>query len=180
MRVFIAIEFNGELKEFFNEIKLQAKDLSAGGNFTHKDNIHLTLKFIGEADEKSITAIKEAMKETVEMIKSFTLLTKELGTFSRKSKHILWLGVGGEMDKLKTVYNELEDVLDRRGFNKEERPYSPHITLGRQVIIEDLDSIKDKIRMEEREIMVDSISLMESKREKGALVYKAIYRCSLQ
>lgn len=174
MRIFIAIEFNNEIKDHIDKVKYQAKSLTSGGSFTYKDNFHLTLKFIGEVEEKNLADIKAAIKATATGEASFSLFTAELGAFNKKNKNILWIGLKGDLDRLNNLFNKLEASLEEIGINREERGYNPHITIGRQVIIDDFKSLKDKIELKEIEIIVDSISLMESKRENGRLVYKPL------
>ncbi|WP_432666141.1 RNA 2',3'-cyclic phosphodiesterase [Wukongibacter baidiensis] len=176
MRTFIAIELEDELKNYIFEKQQILKSNSEKGNFSRKENFHLTLRFIGESSPTQIEALKKAIDTTSEKITSFGLKLGELGYFPKKNRKIIWLGIGEGKATLQQLFNELENNLYRDGFKREERGLSPHITLGRQVILKKgFDKIAEDINILYKDIPVKKISLMESTRINDILTYRPIY-----
>lgn len=176
MRVFIAIEFEKEIKKYLKEIQQKVIEKSIRGNFTSIDNFHLTIRFIGEVNQVGFQLIREAVDQAALSTENFILQLGDIGYFSRKNKKIVWVGLKGDISKLNSLYNNLESQLELKGFKREERGYNPHITLGREVILKDSNGeVKDIATIENRAVAVSKISIMESTRENGRLVYKARY-----
>jgi len=98
-----------------------------------------------------------------------------LGQFPRGNKSIVWVGLKlNEM--LNKIYRDLEISLETIGIKREDRKLTPHITLGRHVVCnEEFCKLVEMINIENRIILVDKISLMESTREDGELKYIPIY-----
>ncbi|GEK88228.1 2'-5' RNA ligase [Alkalibacterium putridalgicola] len=177
MRLFIAIELDSQVKRVLTDIQLNLKDSISKGNYTSSDNFHITLRFIGEVNEDEAEKLKKAIDDTVQQIQPFTLYLGGLGHFPRKNKEIIWVGVKGQAEKLFKLKEQLETELEVSGFSKEEQDYIPHITMVRQALLEKgFDEIKADLRVPEEKIAVKSLSLMESKRVEGDLVYTAIHK----
>lgn len=176
MRVFIGINFDEKLKSYLQEKQNEIRFYCAKGNFSHKENFHLTLRFIGEVSKEQITNIKQAMDVIGESCEKFELDINHLGSFERQSEHIIWIGLGGELSKLNNVYNTIQLELSKIGILREKKPLTPHITLGRRVQVkDDFNTIKRKVAIEKKLIQADSIVLMESKRINGRLTYIPVY-----
>ncbi|WIF95362.1 RNA 2',3'-cyclic phosphodiesterase [Caminicella sporogenes] len=176
MRVFIAIELSDDVKDYIEKRQKIIKKYSEKGNFSYRENFHLTLRFIGEVDYDEIERIKTAINETACINKEFYLQLGELGYFPRKNKKIIWIGINKGHKNLRSLFNDLEKNLVKQGFNREERGLKPHITIGREVIMRnEFDYIKKQVNIEPLKILVDKISLMESTRINGKLTYIPIY-----
>jgi 2'-5' RNA ligase len=92
---------------------------------------------------------------------------------------IIWMGVGGELDVLNLLFNQLETSLGSIGIAKDTRGYSPHITLGREVrLAVPFSKVASAVAIDHQQqiIEVHKISLMESKREEGRLMYIPLHR----
>lgn len=176
MRVFIAIELEDETKEYLTYYQEIVKKYSIKGNFTAKDNLHITLKFIGEVDHHDLDDLKKVVDSLSKRNNSFHLMINSLGNFSRGSREILWMGLKEE-PLLKELYQDLEGLLESKGYERERRPYRPHITLGREILLsQDIEELRSQIKVVPRIINVKSVSLMESTRVKGKLVYLPLHR----
>lgn len=175
MRVFIGIKFSEEIKSYLYEIQQSIINSSEKGNFTRKENFHLTLKFIGEVDVNQLEILKRIIDKISLDQSNFQLYFEKIGCFPRGNRIIVWMGLK-ESEILKKLYNNLELGLEKEGFPKESRSYTPHITLGREVIIkEDFNKLAEKIKIDNINIFVDSISLIESTRVNNKLTYVPIY-----
>lgn len=173
MRVFIAIEFEQPVKDYLNRIQKQLMGYSTEGNFSRPENFHLTLKFIGEVQPSFLSDIADAMAHAVDGIKPFKLSLGGLGNFPRGNKMIIWMGVGGELETLYSLFNRLEASLSNIGIAKDARGYSPHITLGREVrLAAPFSKVAGAVATDPGQVIeVRKISLMESTRQEGRLVY---------
>lgn len=181
MRVFIAIELEDGLKAYLGEKQQEVRTHSEKGNFTRLENLHLTLRFMGEVPNQGIEKIKEAMAATAEEINAFPMTLGTLGEFPRGNKKILWMGIHQGQPALQQLFQALEKCLEEKGYSREEKGLTPHITLGREVILKKpFDELKEEIAVEEKNIEVKGITLMESTRIQGVLTYVPIYRKDLQ
>lgn len=179
MRVYIAIDFENNVKNYFYKVASDIKSYCIKGSFTEKNNFHLTIRFIGEADDFQIDKIKEVIDKAVLKVSPFKLLISNLGIFKRKNTNILWIGI--EQDEvLSKLHKELSTLLKESKISFYDKLFMPHITLGRRVLFED-DSIEldNLIQFERITIPVKAITLMASKEENGKLNGVPIYKVNL-
>ena len=180
MRVFIAVKFSDEIKDKLDETRKELEMASKRGNFTRKENYHLTLKFIGEVAPDEIDDIARCVSFTASRNKAFSFTLSRTGYFLRPNAIIPWVGVD-DNGGLKRLVMNLERELEKFGYKKERRSFSPHITLGREVqFYPDKKNFMDKLEFEPVEVKVEEISLMESVRMGPKLVYKPLFTASLK
>jgi 2'-5' RNA ligase len=133
IRSFIAIELPEEAKKGLTKLR---KELERGEHkfvkWVDPGGIHLTLKFLGNIPAKRVTEITGAIEKAAQGISSFHLEISGLGVFpSLKQARVFWVGIGGEVDTLSRLQQNIDSVLAAMGFAKEERPFVPHLTLAR-------------------------------------------------
>ncbi len=177
MRVFFAIELDEGIKDYLSEIQNEVKSHCISGNFTFKENFHLTLRFIGEQNVQQVENLKQVLKD-VAYNPEFEFRLDMLGSFKKGNRSIIWTGLEKSLH-LQELYNNMENSLFQTGYQKEERSYNPHITLAREVKMENIGFI-EKMEIEKLNIKVESISLMESKRINDKLAYVPLERAELQ
>lgn len=171
MRLFIAITFDAKTKAGIGKVIEGLKPYAIKGRFTHVDNLHLTLVFIGETSE--VIKVKKAMDEL--RAPSFTMVIQGFGRFSRPGGDICWLGVA-ENEVLANIYAQLSESLSQKGFVLERRPYKPHLTLGRELVLkEEFNPRAFQQKIEPMPLEVVKVSLMQSERIAGRLKYTEIY-----
>ena len=175
MRTFIGIGMKEDVKETLFEVQQECKQRSKRGNFTEKDNFHMTLHFLGETRAEEIEDLKQAMYETAIRTKQFTMTLNELGVFQRGETGVLWVGV--EKSKaLAYLFEGLQRSLTRQGFAREKKKLSPHITLARQIVpYGSFAQMQKAVSVEQKQIEVDSITLFESVRIGAKLVYRPLF-----
>ena len=165
MRLFIAINFNNGIKSGLIALRDELRSRSERGNFTRDENLHLTLAFIGEVNPKKVDKIKVIM-ETVTFA-PFAASVERLGTFSRGT--LWWAGLR-EDKPLMDLQHEIEHKLTLCGFEMDGRKYSPHITLGREVVAN-----AKPWKIEPFGETVGAVDLMKSGRIDGKLTYTPIF-----
>lgn len=175
MRLFIAINFNENVKGCLSDSIARLKSIALKGNFTQRENLHLTVVFIGETNK--VEAVKEAMDGVHGA--PFPLTIRGVGRFKREGGDIYWVGVHRE-PVLTELYEQLRTGLANRGFVMENRAYKPHLTLGREVVLPKTFDEKEFAQdVPSMTMTVDSLSLMKSERINGKLTYTEIYQTQL-
>lgn len=173
MRLFIAVNFNENIKNNLYKTVGKLKAQTVKGNFTHKENMHITLVFLGEINFAKTGNIKSAMDKV--KCSPFKINIKDIGRFRRSGGDIYWMGIDN-FSNLKALYSQLCENLINEGFNIEKREFKPHLTLGRQIIVNDNFNRKEfSNSIPNISVLVDKISLMKSERIKGKLTYTEIY-----
>jgi len=167
MRLFIAVNFNGDIRPRLLALRDELRSRSRHGNFSSPGNLHLTLVFLGECDAKEAAAVKSVM-DAIEF-EPFFIVIERVGRFRRDGGDIWWAGVG-ESKPLTDLQRGLTDKLIIEGFTLDKRKYSPHVTLGRKVATDaspwEIEPVGEQVR---------KIVLMKSERVGGKLVYTAIH-----
>lgn len=161
MRTFLGIDLNSEALKKVNNLMMGLSKSGFKGNYTRKENIHLTLLFLGELNERQIDLVKSKMSEID--FSSFEIKINKL----KKMKDMLILEVEKSQELL-ALQKEIESKIKELNIKVESREYYPHITLIREVngIIEkDLKITSD----------VDNFYLFSSSRINGILTYTKIY-----
>jgi 2'-5' RNA ligase len=167
MRLFIAINFCAEVKQGL--IALQQSQLVSArrANLSTRANLHLTLAFLGECDARQTAAAREVLRAM--QFAPFDVTIDCVGRFRREGGDIWWAGVS-KTPALLGLQSELAQGLRQAGFALENRRFSPHVTLAREVITE---AVPGKITPFGQ--TVRCVALMKSERIAGRLVYTPIF-----
>ncbi len=132
MRTFIAIELPKEIKDFLSRLQEELKACGADVKWVAPENIHLTLKFLGEIDEKKLEKITGIIEETAQGKNKFQVCISSLGAFPKIDfPRVIWVGVDTGDKEVKDIAKDLEEKIAKIGIPKEDRPFSSHITIGR-------------------------------------------------
>ena len=130
-RCFVAVECGGdELAAKFREIKRVLEATKADFKFVEPENIHLTLKFLGEIEPSLV----EQVTRVVEGIsfQPFTAKIEHVGVFPNlRRPRVVWAGITEGSSQLEEIWSEIDGKLSVLGFEREMRRFSPHITIGR-------------------------------------------------
>jgi 2'-5' RNA ligase len=128
-RGFIAIDITvtPQILTFEKEIEKTGADVK----LVEPDNIHITLKFLGDTDEKYIDDIEQSMKESVNGIKPFPITLRGTGVFPNQNYvKVIWVGIN-DAGHIEPIARAIDTSLAPLGFKKENRGFSPHLTIGR-------------------------------------------------
>ncbi|MFO8083491.1 MAG: RNA 2',3'-cyclic phosphodiesterase [Desulfobacterales bacterium] len=132
IRTFIAIPLPKIFISWILEVQEQLKSYRFPVRWVKPENIHLTLKFLGNIPIKSIDSIAMTMDDTFCGCPPMTLFAKGLGVFPGiKKPRVIWLGLSGDIKALSGLQANLESNLEKIGFLKENRQFKSHLTLGR-------------------------------------------------
>ena len=131
MRTFVAIFPPPEIRA---EVLARAPRLSLGGRvrWSRPENVHLTLKFLGDVREEELGDLCAAVEEVCGRHAPFDAELAGFGAFpSARRAQILWAGISAGSGGLRSLATDLDAALAPLGFEREKRPYTPHLTLGR-------------------------------------------------
>jgi 2'-5' RNA ligase len=124
IRLFVALAFPDRVAQGL----LMMQSGVPGARWSNREQLHLTLRFIGEVDERAANAIDDALSAI--SAPRFSLELKGVGEFGGKHPRALWTGVVAN-DALIRLQRKIESALQRIGVAAEERKFTPHITLAR-------------------------------------------------
>lgn len=129
-RIFVAIPVHDKVRAAISALPRHGTPL---WRWVAKHQYHITLKFLGEISETDVAEVRSAVEEAAARHRrGIHLIAKDIGAFPNVSRaRIVWVGVGGEVNVLRSVQADIEEQLADRGFNRDERPFVPHITIAR-------------------------------------------------
>lgn len=188
LRTFIAIALPTEIKNWLAKIQQALKAAGADVKWVEPENIHITIKFLGERDKKKIAEIIEAIDQVCAEIPTFELTISSLGGFpSKESARIIWVGLSKGETETKEIAKRLEEEISRTGIPKETRPFSSHITLGRvrsslnrQRLLERMNYLEGNFPRQDFQYRAEKITLFKSTLSSRGPVYEALYLGSLK
>jgi 2'-5' RNA ligase len=133
LRTFIAVDLGKPLRDRLASMQEQLARGGAEVKWVEAENLHVTLLFLGEVDEREIPAVCRAVGEACGRLDRFELSLETVGCFPNPRRpRIVWAGVGAGGPELVALHDTLEAPLLELGcYRREERQFTPHVTLGR-------------------------------------------------
>jgi 2'-5' RNA ligase len=179
LRCFIAIEIPEPVKKKISEFIDILKNYNVDIRWVTPEKIHLTLKFLGSTPEVLLPKIRESLINIVLSHEPFYIKLYTTGVFpNKRHPRVIWVGVedSGVLNKLK---RHIEDSMALLGYQKEDREFNPHLTLGRVRSQRDIINLINEIdNFKERDfggINVSSIKLMKSELKPKGAEYSCLY-----
>jgi len=187
MRTFIAIELPEEIKGYLRRLQDDLKATQADVKWVAPENIHLTLKFLGEVDDRKLDKIIEIIYETAKEKNKFQIRISSLGAFPKiDSPRVIWVGIDAGDKETKGISEELEERIAKIGIPKEDRPFSSHITIGRtrsslnrEKLVRDLKN-RAELGAEKLEFYVTKITLFKSTLTPRGPIYEVLKEANLK
>jgi len=164
IRTFIAIDI--PVSQKINQVINELKKTQIDAKLVEMENMHLTLKFLGDIDEKLIDEIEKTIKESTKNTQPFEITLKNIGVFPNKNYiKIVWIGVENA-GPLKQIAETIDTKLKNLGFGKEKRSFSAHLTIARIKSAKNKEKLIQLINkyqnVEFQKIKVDKILLKKS------------------
>lgn len=168
-RVFVAVEFPDEVIKEVARVQQLLGNLKFTGKMTELENLHLTLKFLGEIDERKMKEVGRKLREV--RFDSFDAYLESVGSFGRRGDpRIIWIKIGGK--GIFELQKKADEVLTECGFKKEER-FMSHMTLARIKYTKDKKGFHEYVKnigLKNVKFKFDRFKLKESElRESGPL-----------
>lgn len=150
VRAFLALEIPDEIKEKIMEVEASVGESGADVKLVEKENLHVTMKFLGDVTPdliEKVVGIMESVKES-----RFLIEVRGTGVFPNlRIPRVVWVGVGKGGERITAVFRHLDTEIAKLGF-RIERDFTPHITIGRvrsparrDELLRALDGFKEKV-----------------------------------
>lgn len=183
MRIFIAIEIPVPVKELVANLQAQLREHTAAVSWTKLENLHLTLKFLGEINNERLSAVREATIASVQHVGPYSLTLETVGVFpNARNPRVLWIGLSGDVDNAVRLAARLDKELVARGFPGDKRPFQPHLTIGRfkrpggaQALL----ALARDTAVPESHFAVEELIVMESRLARAGAEHTPVFRVAL-
>jgi RNA 2',3'-cyclic 3'-phosphodiesterase len=174
MRTFLAIPLPAECLSMLDQMQKKLRGFGAEVGWAAMSSIHLTLRFLGDVAPESIPGLAASLKAATKPESSFELRLRGLGCFPNpRDPRVIWCGIEGDTAALLRLQQSVEAVCRKFGSPPEDRPFKPHLTLGRVKGKRNLQPLMDCIKIGsdlERSFSADCFNLYQSTlRPQGAL-----------
>ena len=180
MRAFIAIPLPQNIKDYLNSIQAQFKECDIYAKWVNTQNVHMTLKFLGEVEKEKIPSIENAINKSTAGLRPLKANLINFGFFpNERNPRVFFISTDEEETLQRTVY-ELEKNLEPLGFNPEYR-FKSHITLARLKGKRNIACLTDKYKVIEPDkfFYVNSIVLYKSILTPKGPIYEEIFKAEL-
>uniref|UniRef100_A0A7C2K206 RNA 2',3'-cyclic phosphodiesterase n=1 Tax=candidate division WOR-3 bacterium TaxID=2052148 RepID=A0A7C2K206_UNCW3 len=178
MRVFTAFELPESIKDEIYKIINEKSALLRNVKWVEKENLHITCKFLGEISEKQLQELLSKLEKKFKKGEKIRISITNFGCFPNfRNPRVMWLGVQGEVDKLKKVWGSLEEVSKILKIGEREKEYIPHVTIGRLKSSIILD--KDWVKYTSKEFEITHLTVFQSTLTPTGPVYKSIVKIPL-
>jgi RNA 2',3'-cyclic 3'-phosphodiesterase len=133
LRTFIAVDLGKTIRDRCAALQENLARTGADVKWVEVGNLHVSLLFLGEVDEREITQLCRAVNHACAERPAFTMSVETVGCFPNPRRpRVVWVGVGEGREDLVALHDALEPpLLDLGCYRRENRQYTPHITLGR-------------------------------------------------
>ena len=175
MRLFVAVNLPEEVKTRLGAVQDLLRSAQADVSWVRAGNIHLTLKFLGEAEEGRLERIRAALEAAAQRHASFAFDLTGLGSFGGRAPRVVWVGVERGAEPLTRLVEGVEVAMAALGFPREKRAFTAHLTLGRVRSPRNAEKLLAALREWRRErfgsIGVGRVDLMESQLDPRGSIY---------
>jgi 2'-5' RNA ligase len=184
IRTFIAVEIPEYIISSIRGLQQGLKDYGIDMGWIRPENIHITLKFLGNVEAADINKIYGAIYNTTDGVASISLKAKGVGVFPGIIRpRVLWVGLTGQLEFLMRLQQTLDENLKAIGFPKEKRPFKGHLTIGRiKAKINNkifVDALRAFSHFESETFIADKIILFKSELKPQGAVYTNLASASL-
>jgi 2'-5' RNA ligase len=184
IRSFIAVQLNDELKTGIGELIKLLKKTGADVKWIKPENLHITLKFLGNIEEDQTGLIASRISDISLKHTNFDITLTGTGAFpDYRRARVIWIGIRDHNHLLRVVH-DIEDAMEREGFDRERRPFSPHITIGRVRSTRGIDKLTAELvkykSMDFGTQSAGSIHLIKSELKPGGAEYSTISSAPLR
>jgi 2'-5' RNA ligase len=132
LRLFIAVDLSAEARAVLRDTQEQFRQQHLPVRWADPDGAHVTLKYLGVVESGQVDGLATHLAALATRHQPFTLQTSALGAFpNRQRARVVWLAVDGDRAALGRLRDDVEHTIAPLGFPTEERPFAPHLTLGR-------------------------------------------------
>jgi len=177
-RAFIAIRVPAALGELSDAMRPLWP--AQGVRWVRPENLHLTLRFLGAAEDAQIAVLRPGLTAVAVRHEAFTDTVERSGCFpNRRRPKVIWAGVADEDGRWGALQRDVEEVVCAAGWEPEERAFRPHVTLGRVRAAVRLPRSKWSGELPRLPVPVEAVELIESILKPTGAEYQTLHRAVL-
>ncbi|ROV57801.1 RNA 2',3'-cyclic phosphodiesterase [Vibrio ponticus] len=173
MRVFYALTFTPSSRQAITHLQQKLAAVAKRNQMVDCDNFHITLEFVGEISQDDLERYANVIEQL--HVENRYVEVTSIGAFGRGKEKLIWLAASQET-WLMELQQQLAKQLAKLGFEPETRGYIPHITLARHT---QLDGHIEQLTMVPQQLQLDTVALMESRRDGKKLRYIPLKKLNL-
>jgi 2'-5' RNA ligase len=178
LRAFVAIPLPEEVRDAIGAFARGLRPFFGGARWERADKLHLTLKFLGDTDDRLVGEILTLLGDCTSRTPPFPMTVSGFGGFpSLHRPRVLWVGCADAGGTLLRLHDDLEGGLAALGFAREERAFHPHITIARirdEGVGTHLTSLPKNLTFDPRHTLVTELFLMKSVLQPGGSEYTVV------
>ena len=183
IRLFICVELPDTAKRSIAALQAALRKSPGNLSWTRNENIHLTLKFLGDTKQRKIEKLCAVLNAVAIETKAGDILFDKTGAFPNLHKpRVLWLGCSQVCETISGLARKIDARVAEMGFQQENRPYQPHLTLAR-VRSGDVSAVVEKMRefrLPPIIVPVNSFTLMKSQLTQAGAIYTRLAKFTVQ
>lgn len=181
-RVFCAIDLPESVHARFRRHIAQLREIAphSKASWTRDANVHLTVKFLGDTDHSRVSLLSQAADRAVTKRPPFRIVIERAGSFPKSgAPKVLWIGISDPSGGLLALQQHFEEECAKAGFDREERPFHPHLTIARLHLPQasrGLAAAHLKISFEPIEVIVSELRVIRSQLSSKGSQYTVLSR----
>ena len=179
MRLFIATPISRQVETELANIIYQLKSVAGNVRWVKPENIHLTIKFLGETDESLVEHLSQLIDETSRETNILDFKLSKIGGFPNLIRpRALWAGLDGDHSELERLAGSLDQRVHKLGYDKETRKFRPHLTLGRvkkPQALPQLAHFIENYKIEAMPFQIDRLTLFKSTLTPRGPIYERLH-----
>ena len=183
MRLFIALPLTQPVKERLGQLILLLSEKGGSVKWVAPENIHLTVRFLGDTDDRLVPVISENIDAVASQFQTFETMIDRLGGFPSVGRpRVIWAGIENPPEKLSQLAIQMEHRVRKLRFEPEKKTFRSHLTLGRVRRPEGLDQLVGYLsdhRLEPIPILLDRLCLFKSTLTPSGPIYERLHEARL-
>lgn len=183
LRLFVAVTLPEDVRNRLARAQEALRTAQADVTWVKPENIHLTLKFLGETDRKLLSRIQPALRDVSGQVRGFSLRLAGLGTFGGRAPRVIWAGIPEGGEPLADLAARVDRALGQVGVPKEQRRFSAHATLGRVRSPRNAEALMTAVEARRAEplgsVWVAEFVLLQSQLDPQGSIYTVLDRYTL-
>ncbi|KXB01250.1 hypothetical protein AKJ44_02760 [candidate division MSBL1 archaeon SCGC-AAA261F17] len=183
-RAFVSIEITDDIRNQLVQVQEKLGETGADLKLVEPQNIHLTLRFLGDVPEKRLSKIKNAIRDAKDIADPFNLHVSGLGVFPNPNyMRVVWAGVSDGSNPTTALRQKLDKNLAKINLPSDNKEFTPHLTIARVKSGKAKEKLREKLtRMSAKDFgtcRVDAIELKESKLTPEGPIYSTLEKFEL-
>ena len=185
LRLFVAVSLPAPVQAAVSRTIQHLASALPQVRWVRPEQLHITLKFLGEVDNRQLPLICDLVQNAAQQVEGFTASLEELGTFPKgRPPRVVWLSMQQGVNELRAIHDRLDEALVELGVPREARLFTPHLTLGRVGRTQDVAAIPEALArcwpQGVLKVEVDQLDLMSSSGRNSGHGYETLHVAALR